>query len=103
MIGIFRDITPAVLIFTPIFLPLVTELCMDPVHFGIMMIFNLCIGLCTPPVGSALFVGCSVSGVKLQNLIKPMLPFFAVLLVSLLLVTYIPSISLILPKLLGMM
>ena len=103
MIGIFMDMTPAVLIFTPIFLPIVTELGMDPVHFGIMMIFNLCIGLCTPPVGSALFVGCSVSGVKLQNLIKPMLPFFAVLLVSLLLVTYIPSISLILPKLLGMM
>lgn len=103
LIGVFMDMTPAVLIFTPIFLPIVTELGMNPIHFGIMMIFNLCIGLCTPPVGSALFVGCSVSGVKLQNLIKPMLPFFSILLLTLLLVTYIPDISLILPKLLGMM
>ncbi|WP_032093120.1 TRAP transporter large permease [Necropsobacter rosorum] len=101
IIGVFMDMTPAVLIFTPIFLPIVTELGMDPVHFGIMMIFNLCIGLCTPPVGSALFVGCSVSGVKLQNLIKPMLPFFAVLLLTLLLVTYLPQLSLFLPQLLG--
>lgn len=101
IIGIFMDMTPAVLIFTPIFLPIVKDLGMDPVHFGIMMIFNLCIGLCTPPVGSALFVGCSVSGVKLQNLIKPMLPFFIVLLITLLLVTYIPQISLFLPALFG--
>ncbi|WP_040976902.1 TRAP transporter large permease [Necropsobacter massiliensis] len=101
LIGVFMDMTPAVLIFTPIFLPIVNELGMDPVHFGIMMIFNLCIGLCTPPVGSALFVGCSVSGVKLQDLIKPMLPFFAVLLITLFLVTYIPQLSLFLPKLLG--
>ncbi|PJG85202.1 TRAP transporter large permease [Conservatibacter flavescens] len=101
IIGIFMDMTPAVLIFTPIFLPIVKELGMDPVHFGIMMIFNLCIGLCTPPVGSALFVGCSVSGVKLQDLIKPMLPFFAILLLTLLLVTYIPQLSLFLPQLLG--
>ncbi|AAU37303.1 TRAP transporter large permease [Basfia succiniciproducens] len=99
VIGIFMDMTPAVLIFTPIFLPIVKELGMDPVHFGIMMIFNLCIGLCTPPVGSALFVGCSVSGVKLQDLIKPMLPFFAVLVITLLMVTYIPQLSLFLPGL----
>ncbi|WP_439259573.1 TRAP transporter large permease [Lonepinella sp. BR2930] len=102
VIGIFMDMTPAVLIFTPIFLPIVTNLGMSPIHFGIMMIFNLCIGLCTPPVGSALFVGCSVSGVKLQDLIKPMLPFFVVLLVTLFLVTYIPQLSLFLPNLLGL-
>jgi tripartite ATP-independent transporter DctM subunit len=102
VVGVFMDMTPAVLIFTPIFLPIATNLGMDPVHFGIMMIFNLCIGLCTPPVGSALFVGCSVSGVKLQDLIRPMLPFFAALLVSLGLVTYIPQISLFLPNLFGM-
>lgn len=101
IIGVFMDMTPAVLIFTPIFLPIVKDLGMDPVHFGIMMIFNLCIGLCTPPVGSALFVGCSVSGVKLQDLIKPMLPFFSVLLITLLLVTYIPQLSLFLPNLFG--
>jgi len=102
IVGVFMDMTPAVLIFTPIFPPIVTELGMDPVHFGIMMIFNLCIGLCTPPVGSALFVGCSVSGVKLQALIRPMLPFFFVLLLSLMAVTYIPSLSLFLPGLFGM-
>jgi tripartite ATP-independent transporter DctM subunit len=102
VVGVFMDMTPAVLIFTPIFLPIATNLGMDPVHFGIMMIFNLCIGLCTPPVGSALFVGCSVSGVKLQDLIRPMLPFFAALIVSLGLVTYIPQISLFLPSLFGM-
>lgn len=103
IIGVFMDMTPAVLIFTPIFLPIVKELGMDPIHFGIMMVFNLCIGLCTPPVGSALFVGCSVSGVKLQNLIKPMLPFFAALLVSLFAVSYIPKLSLFLPGLFGML
>ena len=103
IIGVFMDMTPAVLIFTPIFLPIVKELGMDPVHFGIMMVFNLCIGLCTPPVGSALFVGCSVAGVKLQNLIKPMLPFFAALLVTLFAVSYIPQLSLFLPGLFGML
>lgn len=102
VIGIFMDMTPAVLIFTPIFLPIVTDLGMNPIHFGIMMIFNLCIGLCTPPVGSALFVGCSVSSVKLQALLKPILPFFIALLVILLLVTYIPQLSLGLPYLLHM-
>ncbi len=102
IVGIFMDMTPAVLIFTPIFLPIVNELGMDPVHFGIMMVFNLCIGLCTPPVGSALFVGCSVSGVKIQSLIKPMLPFFAVLLVALMAVTFIPSLSLALPGMFGL-
>ncbi len=102
IVGVFMDMTPAVLIFTPIFLPIATDLGMDPVHFGIMMIFNLCIGLCTPPVGSALFVGCSVSGVKLQNLIKPMMPFFVSLLVSLGLVTYFPEISLWLPHAFGL-
>lgn len=66
---------------------------MDPVHFGIMMVANLCIGLLTPPVGSALFVGCSISGVKIQQLIKPLLPFYAALLVALMMIVYIPQIS----------
>jgi tripartite ATP-independent transporter DctM subunit len=102
IVGVFMDMTPAVLIFTPIFLPIATNLGMDPVHFGIMMVFNLCIGLCTPPVGSALFVGCSVSGVRLQDLLRPMLPFFLALLVTLFAVTYIPALSLFLPGLFGM-
>ena len=103
IVGIFMDMTPAVLIFTPIFLPIAQELGMDPVHFGIMMVANLCIGLLTPPVGSALFVGCSISGVKIQHLIKPLLPFYAALLVALMMITYIPQISLFIPQLLGLM
>ncbi|GAB2947389.1 TRAP transporter large permease [Hafnia psychrotolerans] len=103
IVGIFMDMTPAVLIFTPIFLPIVQQLGMDPVHFGIMMVANLCVGLLTPPVGSALFVGCSITGVKIQHLIKPLLPFYAALFVSLMMITYIPQISLFIPKLLGLM
>ena len=102
IVGVFMDMTPAVLIFTPIFLPIVKDLGVDPVHFGIMMVMNLCIGLCTPPVGSALFVGCSVANVQLQRLIKPMLPFFVSLLVSLALITYIPEITLFLPRFFGL-
>jgi tripartite ATP-independent transporter DctM subunit len=98
VVGVFMDMTPALLIFTPIFLPIALDLGMDPVHFGIMMTFNLCIGICTPPVGSALFIGCSVSGVKIDKVIKPLLPFYAVLILALALVTYIPKLSLILPQ-----
>ena len=103
IVGIFMDMTPAVLIFTPIFLPIAQDLGMDPVHFGIMMVANLCIGLLTPPVGSALFVGCSISGVKIQQLIKPLLPFYAALLIALMMIVYIPQISLFIPQLLGLM
>ncbi|NQY09565.1 MAG: TRAP transporter large permease [Flavobacteriales bacterium] len=100
-IGIFMDITPAVLIFTPIFLPIVTELGMDPVHFGIVLVMNLCVGLITPPVGSVLFVACSVSNVKIEKVIKPLLPMFIAMIVALLLVTFIPAISLWLPRTFG--
>lgn len=99
VVGIFMDMTPALLIFTPIFLPIAMDLGMDPVHFGIMMTFNLCIGICTPPVGSALFIGCSVAKVKIDKVIKPLLPFYAVLILALMLVTYLPSVSLTLPRL----
>lgn len=98
VIGTFMDMTPAVLIFTPIFLPIAMELGIDPVHFGILMTFNLCIGICTPPVGSALFIGCSVGGVSIDKVLKPMIPFFLMLIFTLLLVTFIPQISLILPE-----
>ncbi|AHG80680.1 protein ygiK [Mannheimia varigena USDA-ARS-USMARC-1388] len=100
IVGVFMDMTPALLIFTPIFFPIVTDLGMDPVHFGILMAFNLSIGICTPPVGSALFIGCSVGGVKINQVIKPLLPFYAALILALLLVTYVPSLSLALPQLL---
>ena len=100
-VGIFMDMTPAVLIFTPIFLPIVSaQLGMDPIHFGIIMVLNLCVGLCTPPVGSVLFIGCSVANLKIEQVIKPLLPMFIVMIVVLMLVTFIPSLSLWLPNLL---
>lgn len=98
-VGVFMDMTPAVLIFTPIFLPIVTSLGMDPIHFGIIMILNLCIGLCTPPVGSVLFVGCSVANLKIQQVIKPLVPLFIAMIVILLVITYFPELTLWLPRL----
>ena len=101
-VGTFMDLTPAVLIFTPIFLPVAIELGMDPIHFGIMMVLNLCIGLCTPPVGSVLFVGAGVANTTIQQLIRPLLPFYGAMLVGLILVAYIPALSLWLPSLFGL-
>ena len=101
-IGIFMDATPAVLIFTPIFLPIVTDLGMDPTHFGIVMMLNLCIGLCTPPVGSVLFVGVEIAKTNISKVIKPLIPLFLVMVLSLFLVTYIPQLSLWLPELFGL-
>jgi tripartite ATP-independent transporter DctM subunit len=99
IVGTFMDMTPAVLIFTPIFLPVVAKFGVDPVHFGLLMIFNLCIGLCTPPVGSLLFVGCGVAKTTIGAVLRPLLPFFAMMLFILLLVTFIPALSLWLPRL----
>ncbi len=97
-VGVFMDMTPAVLIFTPIFLPIVTsQLGMDPIHFGIIIVLNLCVGLCTPPVGSVLFIGCIVANLKIEQVIKPLLPMFVVMIIVLMLVTFIPSLSLWLP------
>ncbi|MGB5202804.1 TRAP transporter large permease [Eudoraea sp.] len=98
-VGIFMDMTPAVLIFTPIFLPVVMKLGLDPVHFGIIMILNLCIGLCTPPVGSVLFVGVGIANTTIEKVIKPLLPLFVVMIIALFLITYIPQLSLWLPGL----
>jgi tripartite ATP-independent transporter DctM subunit len=100
-VGTFMDMTPAVLIFTPIFLPIVVELGMDPVHFGIVMVLNLCVGLCTPPVGSVLFVGCGIANISITQVIKPLLPLFIAMIVSLMIVTYVPELSLWLPRLFG--
>jgi len=102
IVGTFMDMTPAILIFTPIFLPVVTTLGMNPVHFGIVMVLNLCIGLCTPPVGTILFVGSGVAGVSVSKVIKPLLPFLAIMIIVLMLVVYIPEISLFLPNLFGL-
>jgi tripartite ATP-independent transporter DctM subunit len=99
IIGTFMDMTPAVLIFTPIFLPVVVALGMDPVHFGIVLVLNLCIGLCTPPVGTILFVGSGVANVSVTKVVKPLLPFLLIMVIVLMLITYIPEISLYLPRL----
>jgi len=98
-VGIFMDMTPAVLIFTPIFLPVVTKLGMDPIHFGIIMVLNLCIGLTTPPVGSVLFVGVGIAKTTIQKVVKPLIPLFLVMILALFLVTYFPQLSLWLPSL----
>ena len=101
IIGTFMDMTPACLIFTPIFLPICQALGMNTVHFGIMMIFNLCIGTITPPVGTTLFVGVKVGKTKIENVIKPRCCIFAAIFVVLLLVSYVPILSMWLPGLLG--
>jgi tripartite ATP-independent transporter DctM subunit len=101
LVGTFMDMTPAVLIFTPILLPVATNLGMSPLQFGLVLIFNLCIGLCTPPVGSCLFVGCGIAGTTIAKVWRPMLPFFFAMFVVLMLVTYWPALSLALPKALG--
>lgn len=101
VVGTFMDMTPAVLIFTPIFLPICEALGMNMIHFGIMMIFNLCIGTITPPVGTTLFVGVKVGGVKIETVIRQLLVYFAAIFIVLLLVTYIPQLSLWLPSLMG--
>jgi tripartite ATP-independent transporter DctM subunit len=98
-VGVFMDMTPAVLIFTPIFLPVVTKLGLDPVHFGIIMVLNLCIGLCTPPVGSVLFVGVGIAKTTIEKVFKPLLPLFIAMIIALFLVTYFPQLSLWLPSL----
>ncbi|ESC16191.1 trap dicarboxylate transporter, dctm subunit, partial [Salmonella enterica subsp. enterica serovar Senftenberg str. 423984-1] len=103
IIGAFMDIGPAILIFTPILLPIMAKLGVDPVHFGIIMIYNLAIGTITPPVGSGLYVGASVGKVKVEEVIKPLLPFYGAIIGVLLLITYIPEITLFLPRLLGIM
>lgn len=100
-VGVFMDMTPAVLIFTPIFLPVATAMGIDPVHFGVIMILNLCIGLCTPPVGAVLFIGVGVANTTIQKVIKPLLPLFLGMLIALILVILFPFLSLWLPGLFG--
>ncbi len=98
-VGTFMDMTPAILIFTPIFLPVMQSLGVDPVHFGIIMVMNLCVGLCTPPVGSVLFIGVSVAKTTIQKVIKPLLPLYVVMAIILMLITFVPEISTWLPSL----
>jgi len=100
-VGTFMDMTPAILIFTPIFLPVAERLGLHPLHFGIVMIMNLCIGLCTPPVGTCLFLGCGIAETTVTRVMRHILPFFGAMLVTLLICTFVPEISLWLPDKLG--
>ncbi|MBR5681505.1 MAG: TRAP transporter large permease [Clostridia bacterium] len=102
LVGTFMDMTPAILIFTPILLPIVTKLGLDPIQFGIILIANLCIGLCTPPVGTCLFIGCGVGKSTIAKVTVKAVPFFLAMVVSLLLITFIPWLSLAIPRLCGL-
>ena len=102
IVGVFMDMSPALLIFTPILFPVVTGLGVDPVHFGIILVYNLSMGVVTPPVGTVLFVSCSISGERISKVIRPLLPIFALQIAGLLLVTFIPALSMALPRMFGL-
>lgn len=100
-VGTFMDPTPAILIFTPIFMPICLEFGMSALHFGIMIVYNLCIGSITPPVGTVLFTGCKIGNVTIEQVFRSLLPFFAAIIIVLLLVAYVPVLSEFLPVLNG--
>jgi len=102
VLGCLLDMAPSILICTPILLPVVVKFGVDPVHFGMIMLLNLGIGLCHPPVGSILFVGCAVGRVTIEQVVREIWPFYAVMFIVLMLVTYIPSLSLWLPRALSL-
>lgn len=98
LLGCIMDMAPLILILTPILLPVVTQLGMSPIHFGVMLILNLAIGLCTPPVGSALFVGCAVGKISIEKVTRSLLPFYATMVIVLLLITFIPDLVMFVPN-----
>ena len=101
ILGCIMDMAPLILIVTPILVPVVKAFGMSPVQFGVMLVFNLAIGLCTPPVGSALFVGCGIGKISVEKTVKAMLPMYIAMVIGLLLVTFVPQLSLFLPQILG--
>src|SRR6202048_4752163 len=102
VLGCLLDMAPSILICTPILLPVMVNFGVDPVHFGMIMMLNLGIGLCHPPVGAILFVGCAVGKVTIEEVMRKIWPFYGVMFAVLMLVTYLPTISLWLPHLLGL-
>jgi tripartite ATP-independent transporter DctM subunit len=102
VLGCLLDMAPSILIVTPILLPVVVKFGVDPVHFGMIMLLNLGIGLCHPPVGAILFVGCAVGRVTIEQVVREIWPFYAVMFLVLMFVTYIPTISLWLPRMLSL-
>ncbi len=103
IVGTFMDMAPALLIFTPIFLPIVKSLGMDPIQFGVMIVMNLSIGTITPPVGNVLFVGCSVARLQVEDVMKKLLPFFIAIVAALMFITFVPGFSMWLPGVLGLL
>jgi len=101
LLGTFMDMAPLIIITTPIFLPMTAALGMDPVHFGIMLLLNLGIGLVTPPVGAVLFVGCAIGKIPIEQTVRTIWPFYGALLLALIAVIYIPGLSLWLPSMLN--
>ena len=100
--GTFMDVTPAILIFTPLFLPIVKTFGMDPIQFGLILVYNLCIGNITPPVGNTLFVSIKIGNTTLARVMPYMLMYYVAILIGLLLVTYVPAVSLALPAAAGL-
>ena len=100
LLGCIMDMSPIILITTPILLPIATQIGIDPIQFGIIMVLNCGIGLLTPPVGAVLFIGSAVAKLKMEQVVKATLPFYICMLIALLLITFIPGISLALPNLL---
>lgn len=99
IVGTFLDTTPAIILLVPIFLPMVTKLGVDPVHFGLITVTNLAIGMCTPPVGITLFVACSIAEISMTQLIKSLLPYLAIMIAVLMIITYFPGLVMFLPNL----
>jgi C4-dicarboxylate transporter DctM subunit len=100
-VGCWMDLAPAVTLFTPILLPVVTAVGIDPVHFGIIMVVNLAIGLFTPPVGVCLFISCGIARISITSVLKAFIPFFLIMITILMLITFIPEVSMFLPTLLA--
>ncbi|MGN7212898.1 TRAP transporter large permease [Brachybacterium paraconglomeratum] len=103
LVGTFMDPTPAILIFVPIFAPMIDDLGIDPIHFGTMVVYAFCVGVITPPVGNVLFVGARISGLKIEPVIGKLVPFLIALVIGLFVVVFIPQVSLALPGVLGML
>jgi C4-dicarboxylate transporter DctM subunit len=101
-IGTFMETVAAIIILVPVLLPVVTQIGMDPLHFGIVLVVNLAIGMVTPPLGVCLFIGCSIADIKLEDITKAVWPFILIMVVDVLLLTYLPCISTIVPKLAGL-
>jgi tripartite ATP-independent transporter DctM subunit len=98
ILGCVMDMAPIIVIVTPILIPVITAVGIDPIHFGIVLMLNLAIGLCTPPVGSALFVGCAVGKISIEKVTKALIPFYAAMISVLLLITYVPEVVMFLPR-----